>query len=548
MLAEIHSVDVDAVGLGDLGRREGYIERQLKRWWSQFEQSKTRELPVLDDVYDMLKERVPEQGAATIVHGDYRLDNTMLGDDGRVQAVLDWEICTLGDPLADVGLLMVYWAEPGDDARLAALVPHRAAGLPQSQGGRSTATPSDPGATSADLDFYVAFGYWKLACIIEGVYARYVGGAMGAGSTGFEHFGDQVVRLAETAAKAAGRRMTGRDALRAARARPPLDRSGAGRRPWRAGSTPGSGASTAMATLLASATTEPVATFDVDTLLDHRARRPIVRIVDGVNTGLRWPEIQLRGGHDADGHDLLLLVGPEPDHQWRAFTGRRRRAGHVVRRRLVVRARAPSPPPCPTPAPPGWRRRPRPPSWRSEVGFMPGALDVPAGVQAALERALRRARDARGRVCGPSVPHYAAAMPYPEASAVLLEGLTSTAGITVDTADLRRAAEISRAAPRRAHRQQRGARARSFGNWRRRSTRTSLRGRARRRGRTLPTRRKLRRLIVGASRQLVRTGQREHEVELPPHVLDALLDHHRAVAGLVGVELDLAAAARSAST
>jgi len=198
VLAEIHSVDVDAVGLGDLGRREGYIERQLKRWWSQFEQSKTREVPVLEEVYRVLKERVPEQDGATIVHGDYRLDNTMLGDDGRVEAVLDWEICTLGDPLADVGLLMVYWSEAGDELSSLPSSPTVLPGFP-SRKEIADRYAERSGRDLSRLDFYVAFGYWKLACIIEGVYARYVGGAMGAASTGFEHFGDQVVRLAETA-------------------------------------------------------------------------------------------------------------------------------------------------------------------------------------------------------------------------------------------------------------------------------------------------------------------------------------------------------------
>jgi aminoglycoside phosphotransferase (APT) family kinase protein len=198
VLADIHAVDVDAVGLGDLGRREGYIERQLKRWWSQFEQSKTRELPVLEEAYRKLQARVPAQGPATIVHGDYRLDNTMLGDDGRVAAVLDWEICTLGDPLADMGLLMVYWSEADDQLESLPSSPTVLPGFPTRKEVADRYAERSRRDLS-DLDFYVAFGYWKLACIIEGVYARYVGGAMGSGSAGFEHFGDQVARLAETA-------------------------------------------------------------------------------------------------------------------------------------------------------------------------------------------------------------------------------------------------------------------------------------------------------------------------------------------------------------
>jgi aminoglycoside phosphotransferase (APT) family kinase protein len=203
-LAEIHRVDVDAVGLGDLGRKEGYIERQLKRWYGQFEKSRTRELPIIDEVYQLLMSDIPEQGPATIVHGDYRLDNCMLGDDGRIVAVLDWEICTLGDPLADVGLLQVYWADPGEPTHSGLPAATSAEGFPtKAELLRRYAEAS--GRDLSRIDFYVAFGYWKLACIIEGVYARYIGGAMGdRGDAGaFDFFGDQVVALAAAARDAA---------------------------------------------------------------------------------------------------------------------------------------------------------------------------------------------------------------------------------------------------------------------------------------------------------------------------------------------------------
>ena len=131
VLAAIHDVDPDDVGLGDLGRKEGYIARQLKRWYSQFNQSKLREVPLVDEMHDFLSARIPEQQGAAIVHGDYRLDNCMLTPQGDVAAVLDWEICTLGDPLADVGLLMVYWNDPGRHRRHARRQRrHRAPGLP----------------------------------------------------------------------------------------------------------------------------------------------------------------------------------------------------------------------------------------------------------------------------------------------------------------------------------------------------------------------------------------------------------------------------------
>src|SRR4051794_16855600 len=132
VLVDLHAVDVDAIGLGDLGRKEGYIERQLKRWYSQFQQSAAlggRTVSTIDEMHSFLSARIPEQQGATIVHGDYRLDNTMFDDAGNVLAVLDWEICTLGDPLADLGLLMVYWAEPGEDPPLG-VAPTAVAGFP----------------------------------------------------------------------------------------------------------------------------------------------------------------------------------------------------------------------------------------------------------------------------------------------------------------------------------------------------------------------------------------------------------------------------------
>ena len=206
VMAAIHTVDVDKVGLGDLGRRDGYIERQLKRWYSQFRQSiegRDRSVPVLDEMHDFLSARIPEQGPGTIVHGDYRLDNTMLGDDGRVLAVLDWEICTLGDPLADVGLLMVYWSDAGETgSALGNLSATALPGFPT----RAQLCDRYAAATGRDLSalpFYVAFGYWKLACILEGVYARYEGGAMGGDRSSFEGFGQQVAFLGEAARAAA---------------------------------------------------------------------------------------------------------------------------------------------------------------------------------------------------------------------------------------------------------------------------------------------------------------------------------------------------------
>jgi aminoglycoside phosphotransferase (APT) family kinase protein len=177
-LAALHAVDIHAVGLADLSRHEGYLARQLKRWYGQWQSQRTRDLPTVDEVHDELLRRIPEQGPATLVHGDYRLDNCMVNDQGDVVAVLDWEICTLGDPLADLGLLMVYWNGPHDDPSAwtgSATTPEGFADrheLAQRYGDVS-------GRDLSHLDVYVAFAFWKLACILEGVYARYLGGALG---------------------------------------------------------------------------------------------------------------------------------------------------------------------------------------------------------------------------------------------------------------------------------------------------------------------------------------------------------------------------------
>jgi aminoglycoside phosphotransferase (APT) family kinase protein len=205
-LAAIHAVDLDAAGLAGLGKHEGYIARQLKRWYGQWNQQKTRDLPAVDQAHELLSAQIPEQGAATIVHGDYRLDNCMVGDDGRVVAVLDWEICTLGDPLADVGLLQVYWTGPDDAVTAWDGQATTAAGF-WNRSQLLTRYAEVSGRDLADIDFYVAFAFWKLACILEGVYARYLGGALGQRSADeLEPFKRQVDAAAAQALAIARRR------------------------------------------------------------------------------------------------------------------------------------------------------------------------------------------------------------------------------------------------------------------------------------------------------------------------------------------------------
>ncbi len=200
-LVDIHAVDPDAVGLGDLGRKEDYVARQLHRWQGQWEKSKTRELPAIDAVHERLAARIPEQGPATIVHGDYRLDNMILTPAGEVAAVVDWELCTLGDPLADVGLLMVYWPEAGEETIALGQPATLAPGFPKREELKARYAERS-GRDLSQLDFFVALGYWKLAIILEGVYARYAAGQYGKVDPGIEAFARLVERLAEAADEA----------------------------------------------------------------------------------------------------------------------------------------------------------------------------------------------------------------------------------------------------------------------------------------------------------------------------------------------------------
>lgn len=178
VLADLHAVDVDAVGLGDLAKRGGYVERQLKRWSTQWENSKTRELPEIDEVVRLLGSRLPEQQGVVIAHGDFRFGNVLTDvKAGRIAAVLDWELCTLGDPLADVGYIGVYWSD-GPSPLMRANDPTGAGGFPtyrQLVERYAARTGRDVSA----VDYYVAFSCFRLAVITEGVYARYLHGAMG---------------------------------------------------------------------------------------------------------------------------------------------------------------------------------------------------------------------------------------------------------------------------------------------------------------------------------------------------------------------------------
>ncbi|MGW4462795.1 phosphotransferase family protein [Micromonospora sp. NPDC004704] len=179
-LADLHAVAPDSVGLADFGRPDGFAARQVRRWKTQLDASRSRDLPGIEELYDRLAAAVPVAGAPTVVHGDFRLDNAVVGPDGDIRAVLDWEMSTLGDPLTDLGLLLVY------SARL------HAPGWPAPD--ELAVTYADrTGRDVRDLGWYVAFASFKLAVILEGVHYRYVRGqTVGAG---FDRVGERVPPL-----------------------------------------------------------------------------------------------------------------------------------------------------------------------------------------------------------------------------------------------------------------------------------------------------------------------------------------------------------------
>ena len=206
----------------------------------------------------------------------------------------------------------------------------------------------------------------------------------------------------------------------------------------------GLGSSAAIAELLGASPTAEVASFDTEALIDQRARRPIARLVNGVTAELTWPSIRVLAGKDRIGADILYLTGPEPDFRWHAFTDA---VVELVRRlgvRTVVGLGAfPAPTPHTRPVRLASTVPPQSADLIGRVGFVQGTIEVPAGVQAALEIALGQAGVP---VIGlwARVPHYVAAMPFPEASAALIEGLCAITGIVFDTSSLRAAGEASR--------------------------------------------------------------------------------------------------------
>ncbi|GMU79802.1 MAG: acyl-CoA dehydrogenase [Acidimicrobiia bacterium] len=200
VLAALHGIDYGAVGLGDFGRPDGFLARNVARWGKQWQANKTRELPAIDELARRINAACPESGPPAIVHGDYRLENTMLAPDApRIVAVLDWEMSTLGDPLTDLGLFLVYWVHWGNDDEAGTLATGGASGLPGFIGldevveryARLT------GRDLSNLDFYIVFAFYKLAVILEGINARFLmGKTLGEG---FDQMGRMVSALVDAA-------------------------------------------------------------------------------------------------------------------------------------------------------------------------------------------------------------------------------------------------------------------------------------------------------------------------------------------------------------
>jgi aminoglycoside phosphotransferase (APT) family kinase protein len=190
-LAALHAVEPQSVGLADFGRPDGFLGRQLRRWRKQLEASYTRPLPGAEELFDRLAATEPASGRSAIVHGDYRLDNVIVRD-GRIAAVLDWEMSTLGDPLTDLGMACVYWDGVGGFGDAFPPSPGERPGWP-SRADLVERYARHHGTGLDTLDWYIGFAYFKLAVILEGIWCRYTQGL--TVGEGFDQIGAGVPEL-----------------------------------------------------------------------------------------------------------------------------------------------------------------------------------------------------------------------------------------------------------------------------------------------------------------------------------------------------------------
>jgi aminoglycoside phosphotransferase (APT) family kinase protein len=198
-LVELHAVDWTTLGLDGFGKPTGYLERQLRRFTGLWEHNRTREIAELDEVARWLAAHLPQSPPATVVHGDYRLGNTMFASQApaRLRAILDWEMATIGDPLADIGYMMIHWVQPDDPPSRFAL--HSVTRHPGFPTRRQLVARYEQlsGRSVGELDWYVTLALWKATVFMEGNYKRAVSGS--TDDPYLRTFGDGVVELAQRA-------------------------------------------------------------------------------------------------------------------------------------------------------------------------------------------------------------------------------------------------------------------------------------------------------------------------------------------------------------
>jgi aminoglycoside phosphotransferase (APT) family kinase protein len=180
-LAALHDQDPGSLGLDAFVRPGAYLERQLRRWSSQIAEHDSLASDLIEPVRDRLAERMPAPQRACIIHGDFKLANLRVSDDGTIQAVLDWELAAIGDPLADVGWLLASWAEANEPGAWIVPPPTSRGGFPK-RAELAAAYGAKTGLDVSDLDYYIAFSYWRWSCINEGIRARFASGQMGGKS------------------------------------------------------------------------------------------------------------------------------------------------------------------------------------------------------------------------------------------------------------------------------------------------------------------------------------------------------------------------------
>jgi aminoglycoside phosphotransferase (APT) family kinase protein len=207
VLADLHSLDPDEVGLGELGKKENYVGRQLKTWyrsWNSSMEAAQLDDPRAHELQRYFLDNIPEQGMARVVHGDYGLHNCLVGSDSTLAAVVDWEISTLGDPLADLAYALIPWPQPGDEIPTNSEAATSAGGFPT----RMELAQRYADRTGRDLsmlDYYIGFNHWKTAAIVHGVYARYLEGKKETGDTDLDEMRNRILNSLSYAQKAVAR-------------------------------------------------------------------------------------------------------------------------------------------------------------------------------------------------------------------------------------------------------------------------------------------------------------------------------------------------------